>query len=29
MPIICKRGGVSIYFKEHVAARPVLALNLN
>ena len=29
MPIICKRGGVSIYFKEHVAARPVLSPNLN
>ena len=28
-PHNCKRGGVSIYFKEHSAVRPVDPLNLN
>ena len=28
-PHNCKRGGVSIYFKEHLAVRPVSPLNLN
>ena len=28
-PHNCKRGGVSIYFKEHLAVRPVYPLNLN
>ena len=28
-PHNCKRGGVSIYFKEHLAVCPVSPLNLN
>ena len=28
-PHNCKRGGVSIYFKEHLAVRPVSLLNLD
>ena len=28
-PHNCKRGGVSIYFKKHLAVRPVSLLNLN
>ena len=28
-PHNCKRGGVSIYFKEHLAIRPVSPLNIN
>ena len=28
-PHNCKRGGVSIFFKEHLAVRPVSPLNLN
>ena len=28
-PHDCKRGGVSIYFKEHLAIHPVSPLNLN
>ena len=28
-PHNCKRGGVRIYFKEYLAVRPVIPLNLN
>ena len=28
-PHNCKKGGVNIYFKKHLAIRPVSPLNLN